>query len=259
MRIGLFSDTHANLEALEAVLDCFAMARVDKLVCLGDTVGYGADPNGCCDLVRKHAAFCILGNHDAAVAGRMDYSYYYDAARQALDYHASILTQENMVWLKSLPYERREGHICFCHGSPINLEEFEYIFSTEQAARCLPFWDQLSDVTFVGHSHLCKAFALSRHEVHEVVAQKFEIRPGYKYIIASPPSSPVPFLIARSIVSLGMLESRALSIALRRRGLPLGSPPPRAATVTSLMSFVQPLDFLASEAAFWCLILDQRL
>ena len=56
MRIGIFSDTHANLEALESVLECFRVARVDKLVCLGDTVGYGADPNGCCDLVRKHAA-----------------------------------------------------------------------------------------------------------------------------------------------------------------------------------------------------------
>ena len=184
MRIGLFSDTHANLEALEAVLDCFAMARVDKLVCLGDTVGYGADPNGCCDLVRKHAAFCILGNHDAAVAGRMDYSYYYDAARQALDYHASILTQENMVWLKSLPYERREGHVCYCHGSPVNLEEFEYIFSTEQAARCLDIWDELATVTFIGHSHLCKSFALSKDDVFEVVAKKFAIRPDHRYIIS---------------------------------------------------------------------------
>ena len=73
MRIGLFSDTHANLEALQAVLEAFDKVGVDKLVCLGDTVGYGADPNGCCDLVRKRAAFCILGNHDAAVPGRKDY------------------------------------------------------------------------------------------------------------------------------------------------------------------------------------------
>ncbi len=184
MRIGLFSDTHANLEALQAVLSAFEEIRVDKLVCLGDTVGYGADPNPCCDLVRSRAAFCILGNHDAAVAGRMDYSYYYDAARQALDLHAQVLTPDNMAWLKGLPYERREGHVCYCHGSPINLEEFEYIFSSEQAARCLPFWDSLADVTFVGHSHLCKAFALSQDDVHEVVAQKFEIRPGFRYIIS---------------------------------------------------------------------------
>jgi diadenosine tetraphosphatase ApaH/serine/threonine PP2A family protein phosphatase len=184
MKIGIFSDTHANLEALTAVINAFDEEGVDKLVCLGDTVGYGANPNECCDIVRGKAAFTILGNHDAAVAGRMDYSYYYDAARQALDLHAAMLTPGNMTWLQSLPYEVREGHISFCHGSPLNLEEFEYIFAPEQAARCLPEWERLADVTFIGHSHLCKSFALDRDDVHEVVAQKFELRAGHKYIIS---------------------------------------------------------------------------
>jgi predicted phosphodiesterase len=184
MKIGIFSDTHANHEALTAVLGAFERESCDKLVCLGDTVGYGANPNECCDLVREAVAFTILGNHDAAVAGRMDYSYYYDAARQALDLHASILTPDNMKWLQSLPYEVREGHISYCHGSPVNIEEFEYIFAPEQAARCLPEWERLADVTFIGHSHLCKSFALEPEDVHEVVAQKFELRPGHKYIIS---------------------------------------------------------------------------
>jgi diadenosine tetraphosphatase ApaH/serine/threonine PP2A family protein phosphatase len=153
-------------------------------VCLGDTVGYGASPNECCDKIRDQAAFTILGNHDAAVAGRMDYSYYYDAARNALDKHASELTEPNMEWLQSLPYEVRENELSFCHGSPINLEEFEYIFSTEQAARCLDIWDDLATATFIGHSHLCKAFALTKDEVFEVVATKFEIRPDHRYIIS---------------------------------------------------------------------------
>jgi hypothetical protein len=74
--------------------------------------------------------------------------------------------------------------ISFCHGSPINIEEFEYIFSTEQAARCLDIWDDLATVTFIGHSHLCKAFALTQEEVYEVVAPKFVIRPDHKYIIS---------------------------------------------------------------------------
>ena len=184
MRIGIFSDTHSNLEALLAVLACFREERVDKLVCLGDTVGYGASPNECCDLVREHAAATILGNHDAAVAGRMDYSYYYDAARNALDLHASIISPDNLRWLKTLPYEVREESVSFCHGSPVNLEEFEYIFAPEQAARCLPEWGRLADVTFIGHSHLCKAFALERDDVHEVVAQSFEIRRGMRYVIS---------------------------------------------------------------------------
>ena len=184
MRIGIFSDTHSNVEALGSVLTALKGEGVDQYVCLGDTVGYGASPNECCDMVRKVAGHTILGNHDAAVAGRMDYSYYYDAARQALDLHADMLTSDNMTWLKSLPYEVRQGHVSFCHGAPVNIEEFEYIFAPEQAARCLPAWDRLADVTFIGHSHLCKSFALSKTDVHEVVATRFNLRPGFKYIIS---------------------------------------------------------------------------
>jgi diadenosine tetraphosphatase ApaH/serine/threonine PP2A family protein phosphatase len=184
MRLGIFSDVHANIEALTAVLDAFKSERIDKYVCIGDVVGYGASPNECCDAIRKVAAFTILGNHDAAVAGRMDYSYYYDAARQALDLHARQLRPENLEWLQGLPYEQREGDLTFCHGSPVSLEEFEYIFSVEQASKCLDIWDDLGLVTFIGHSHLCKSFALTREEVFEVVATKFSIRPEHRYIIS---------------------------------------------------------------------------
>ncbi len=184
MRIGIFSDVHANIEALTAVLEAFRSERIDKYVCIGDTVGYGASPNECCDIIRELAAFTILGNHDAAVAGRMDYSYYYDAARHALDLHARILSPENMAWLKSLPYQVQDGHVTFCHGSPVNLEEFEYIFSNEQAAQCLDIWDELGTVTFIGHSHLCKSFALTPTDVYEVVAEKFVLRPDHRYIIS---------------------------------------------------------------------------
>ena len=184
MRIGIFSDVHANIEALSAVVKAYRDERIDRFVCLGDTVGYGGSPNECCDLVRDTVAFTILGNHDAAVAGRMDYSYYYDAARQALDFHAEVLSPGNMQWLRDLPYSRHEDELYFCHGSPVNLEEFEYIFAPEQAALCLPIWEELGQVTFIGHSHLCKAFALTRSEVFEVVAPKFVIRPGHRYIVS---------------------------------------------------------------------------
>ena len=105
MRIGVFSDIHANLEALSAVLEAFGKESIDVYYCLGDTVGYGGSPNECADLVREVAKVTILGNHDAAVAGRMDYSYYYEAARHALDVHAAMISTENMAWLKQLPYQ----------------------------------------------------------------------------------------------------------------------------------------------------------
>jgi diadenosine tetraphosphatase ApaH/serine/threonine PP2A family protein phosphatase len=184
MRIGIFSDVHSNLEALQAVVGAYEDCNVDKFICLGDTVGYGAEPERCSDIVRQLASVSILGNHDAAVAGRMDYSYYYEAARNALDLHSSLISPHNLSWLRSLPYEHRELNLSFCHGSPLNLEEFEYIFALDQAQQLLGYWEDMAKVTFIGHSHLCKAFALSPSEVHEVVATRFTIRENYKYIIS---------------------------------------------------------------------------
>jgi diadenosine tetraphosphatase ApaH/serine/threonine PP2A family protein phosphatase len=186
MRYGILSDTHANIEALEAVFKAFESEAIDRYVCLGDTVGYGASPNEACALMRSKVAFAILGNHDAAVAGRMDYSYYYYAARHALDKHAQILDKDNMTWLKELPYEVREHEVLFCHGSPLNVQEFDYIFARDQAARCMAIWDSIPRLTLIGHSHLCKSFALNPEHAgaQEVVAQKFELRPGWKYIVS---------------------------------------------------------------------------
>ena len=99
-----------------------------------------------------------------------------------VDLHARQLTPENIEWLKSLPYERREGELTFCHGSPINLEEFEYIFSVEQATRCLDIWDDLGMVTFIGHSHLCKVFAMTPHSVEELPSCDFDLEPNRKYV-----------------------------------------------------------------------------
>lgn len=184
MRVGIFSDVHANWEALSAVLGGLEQVGVDRYVCLGDVVGYGADPNLCCDRIRELTMVTILGNHDAAASGRIDYSDYYDAARHVLTWHASILSAENLKWLSELPYESRVEHMTFCHGSPIAVEEFAYLFAPEQAADCLAKWKELNDITFIGHSHLCKAFALAENDVYEVVADSFVLRPGYKYIVS---------------------------------------------------------------------------
>ena len=186
MRIGIFSDVHANLEALSAVVEAYRHEQIDRFVCIGDVVGYGASPNECCDIVRGMTDVTIVGNHDAAVANRMDYSYYYEAARHALDMHASLLSPTNMVWLQSLPYIAKwdEHGVHFCHGSPVRMEEFEYIFAPDQARECLSIWDELGPVTFIGHSHLCKVFALTPSSVEELPAKKLTLRKGYKYVIS---------------------------------------------------------------------------
>ncbi len=186
MRLGILSDIHANYEALGAVVEAFKSETIDRYYCLGDTVGYGGSPNECSDLVRELVVATILGNHDAAVAGRMDYSYYYEAARHALDLHSQLLSAENMAWLRSLPYKHAlsDVGVDLCHGSPLRLEEFEYIFAPEQARECLSIWDELADLTLIGHSHLCKVFALKPGYVEELPPSDFQLKDGFKYIVS---------------------------------------------------------------------------
>ena len=186
MRLGIVSDIHANIEALQACFKAMDAEAVDRTVCLGDVVGYGASPNETCALIRSRVAHTILGNHDAAVAGRMDYSYYYEAARHALDSHAQVLSPANMDWLKDLPYQIKlpELGVQLCHGSPVRLEEFEYIFAPEQARECLPMYGELGDITLIGHSHLCKVFALTPNSVEELPPIDFTLAPGRKYIVS---------------------------------------------------------------------------
>src|SRR5688572_6840673 len=104
MRLAIISDIHSNLEALSEVLRTAEHHKVHRSSSLAVIVGCGAPPGPCCKLVRSGTEVTLLGNHDAAVAGRMDSSFYNDAARHGLDWSASVLSDENLEWLRSLPY-----------------------------------------------------------------------------------------------------------------------------------------------------------
>jgi diadenosine tetraphosphatase ApaH/serine/threonine PP2A family protein phosphatase len=168
MRTAILTDIHANLEALTACISAAEAQKVDRFVCLGDTVGYGADPNAACDLVRGRCDFAVLGNHDAAVAGRMDYSYYYAAAREVLDWTALQLSKENMQWLRGLPYQVSEGEVTYGHASPRDL-----VARTEK----------LAQLTFIGHSHLQRAFQLGK-PVKDVFAERVRVDPSRRYLVS---------------------------------------------------------------------------
>lgn len=184
MRTAILTDIHGNLSALEAVIEHCRTIGVERYVCLGDTVGYGAEPNECCDIVRDRASFSLLGNHDAAVAGRMAYDYYYEAAREALDWTRRRLTAPNLAWLESLPYSVREGPVEYCHGSPVEPAQYEYIFLLEQAEELLPMYGDLADLTLIGHSHLPRAYALTPKGAKSVLAETVKLEPGTKYIVS---------------------------------------------------------------------------
>ncbi len=182
MRYGIISDIHSNLEGLTAALEVLDSAGVDKIACLGDTVGYGAQPNECVDIVRELADIAVLGNHDAVVIEKLDPRHCHAAARRALFYSQEQLSAENMDWLRALQYTVSEEDVCFCHGSPIAAEKFEYVFSLDKAAALTGHFDDLANVTFVGHSHLTTAYLVTQRMSLQVSAPRFRLRKGVKYV-----------------------------------------------------------------------------
>ncbi|HEX9653856.1 MAG TPA: metallophosphoesterase family protein, partial [bacterium] len=103
MKYAIISDIHGNLEALESVLAVIDNMKVDSLLCLGDIVGYGPNPNECVDLIKQRAAVSLAGNHDHAPLGKLDLSYFNPWARTAIEWTAGQLSQASIDFLLGLP------------------------------------------------------------------------------------------------------------------------------------------------------------
>ncbi|CUT01968.1 Calcineurin-like phosphoesterase superfamily domain-containing protein, partial [Candidatus Kryptonium thompsonii] len=105
MRIAIISDIHSNLEALTKAFEIIDTKNVDEIVCLGDIVGYGANPNECVELIKKRVKYVVIGNHDYAVAVDPNELLYFSAhARESDLWTRDVLTKENLDFLKSLPF-----------------------------------------------------------------------------------------------------------------------------------------------------------
>ena len=183
MRIALISDVHSNLEALTTALEWIDDNGIDRIYCLGDIVGYGADPNPCCDLIRARCQASLLGNHDAAVIGVMDTDYYYPAARDAIYWTREQLSEENFRWLYSLPYTLVFETVGLFHSAPIRPSGFFYVVQEQDAKAHLSVYDKLPTWNFIGHSHLTSAYALSETDVTDVTGQPLSTVEGTKYIV----------------------------------------------------------------------------
>lgn len=183
MKIALISDIHSNTEALKTALAYIKENNIEKTVCLGDIVGYGAEPNECCEMIREHADIALLGNHDAAVIGVMDTDYYYEAARNVLFWTRRALTKENFEWLYSLPYTYRSGNLGFFHSAPIVPSGFYYVVSTSDAEKHLSVLNRLDEFNFCGHSHLTNKYVLSPITAEDASGEAVERRAGHKWII----------------------------------------------------------------------------
>jgi diadenosine tetraphosphatase ApaH/serine/threonine PP2A family protein phosphatase len=151
MRVAVISDIHANLVALEAVLADVDREQPDELWCLGDTVGYGPQPNECVDLVRERAAVSLCGNHDLAVLGELDVGEFTGDAGAAARWTRGELGEAQAAWLRELePAAEREGVELF-HGSPRD-PVWEYVLSEQVAL--ISILETVAPVVLVGHSHV---------------------------------------------------------------------------------------------------------
>src|ERR1700757_5162990 len=116
MKIAVISDIHANRQALEATLEAIAESEASELWCLGDLVGYGADPDACVELTRQHAALCLAGNHDLAVTGEISLDEFSRGASMAAQWTREVIAAENMAFLESLEPQAKEGPVGLYHA-----------------------------------------------------------------------------------------------------------------------------------------------
>jgi len=187
MRLLVLSDLHANLTALEASLSA-AEGKWDRVVCLGDVVGYGPDPNEVTSIIRGLGATTIRGNHDKAVAGLMPTDDFNPVAKMAVHWTRAQLKPENLQWIALLPQGPYEAEgVVLVHGA--FQDEDEYVFTPSQALEGL--LDSSLPVTFYGHTHHQGGFSymdpqldvLQLHPRQSETLTALRIEPNKRYLL----------------------------------------------------------------------------
>jgi predicted phosphodiesterase len=180
LKIGVIGDIHGNLEALTAVIGALDAEHVDDIVCVGDVVGYGANPAECIRMVRGRASAVVAGNHDFGAVGKQALDYFNAAARDAVLWTAKQLSEEDRGWLSNLPLVHRAKDFEMVHASFYQPESFEYIFNPEEAAPSFTY--QESNLAFFGHTHWPSMF-LGEDPVRHVIQKSVPIAPPGKLLV----------------------------------------------------------------------------
>jgi predicted phosphodiesterase len=156
MRVAVLSDIHGNRHAFEAVLTDVMDSGAEELWCLGDLVGYGAEPDACVELARRHAAICLVGNHDLAVRGDLPLDEFSRGAELAARWTRETIGEANLAYLSQLEPSYLEGPVGLYHASPRD-PVWEYVLSTLLVEMCLDV--QARRVCLIGHSHVALSFS----------------------------------------------------------------------------------------------------
>jgi predicted phosphodiesterase len=151
MRVAILADVHGNLEALESVLIAIHREGAERVMVLGDLVGYGPDPVACIYRIREAQSLCVLGNHDQAL---VDSSYVHELnsmARDTLLRSRDMMGAEELAYLRTFAFRHMEGDAVFAHANPIEPEEWQCLYLFEHVDWCLASLD--ARIAFVGHTH----------------------------------------------------------------------------------------------------------
>ena len=152
MRYAILGDIHANLAALDAVLAALDADSIDRILQVGDVVGYGAAPREVIAALRERDATVVKGNHDAACVGEVDARFFNPNARAAVEYTCAELTKEDLAWLADLPLTATLADCAISHGTFSRPERYDYIQCTEDADPSLDALER--PVCFLGHTHV---------------------------------------------------------------------------------------------------------
>jgi diadenosine tetraphosphatase ApaH/serine/threonine PP2A family protein phosphatase len=181
VRYAILSDVHGNLEALRAVL-ADAAPRVDDVLCLGDRVGYGADPVACVDLLGARAGRVVAGNHEYAVTGRMPLTWFNAAARVAAEWTREQLDGSCTAYLTALPLSAEVDDATLVHASPRQPDDWEYLVDADDGPAA--FASFTTRLCFVGHSHVPAAWSLgSSGPDYARGAGQVALEVGRRYIV----------------------------------------------------------------------------
>ncbi len=182
MKYAIVSDIHGNLAALQQTLNRIDEQKCDRIVCLGDIVGYGPFPNECCEVIQDRADVCVLGNHDYAVIDLESSESFNRYARSAITWTAAELSEKNKTYLRSLPVQIKEEDILFVHSSPAEPLAWEYVLSLYDAEYAFMRFEQ--NLCFIGHSHVPIVYSYEDGEFPAIERlPKVQLFSGFRYII----------------------------------------------------------------------------
>src|SRR6201995_2462383 len=180
MRFAIFSDIHANLEALEAVLKDSEERAVTSYVCLGDVVGYNANPHECGQRIREMECPIVKGNHDEQASLTESSRDFNELAEHAIEWTRANLTAEDKNWLRDLRLGAQVPNFTIVHATLDTPAQWGYVFNNLDAAASFTY--QHTAVCFFGHTHVPMAF-IRDEGVRRVIFEQLRIENGRKYFI----------------------------------------------------------------------------